>query len=185
MPVLQDENSTSMGSIFVKNDINPSGVTIQQPQASTRLYRVGTGRRKRPLVRDNTPYTYESIQARAPSGNAANRKGSRTTWKRLDGLRLVGGTDWRVGRRTLLLHHVGGRKPAARGPKEPDHESGGRARNPRQRSLQKPERTILRRRTTEQHANRGRESESFGGCLRAESGGKRARLTRRKRFRAG
>src|SRR4051794_41805408 len=70
--------------------------------------------------------------------------------KRLDGLRLVGGTDWRVGRRTLLLHHVGGRKPVARGPKEPDHVSGDRARNPRQWSLQKPERTILRARTTEQ-----------------------------------
>jgi len=79
-----------------------------------------------------------------PGAAPADRKASWHTRKRLDGLRLVGGTDWRVGRRTLLLHHVGGRKPAARGPKEPDHESGGRARNPRQRSLQKPERTILR-----------------------------------------
>src|SRR4051812_26826522 len=85
-----------------------------------------------------------------PGAAPANRKGSWHTRKRLDGLRLVGGTDWRVGRRTLLLHHVGGRKPVARGPKEPDQESGDRARNPRQWSLQKPERTILRARTTEQ-----------------------------------
>jgi len=85
-----------------------------------------------------------------PGAAPANRKGSWHMRKRLDGLRLVGGTDWRVGRRTLLLHHVGGRKPVARGPKEPDDESGDRARNPRQWSLQKPERTILRVRTTEQ-----------------------------------
>jgi hypothetical protein len=62
-----------------------------------------------------------------PGAAPANRKGSWHTRKRLDGLRLVGGTDWRVGRRTLPLHHVGGRKPVARGPKEPDDESGDRA----------------------------------------------------------
>ena len=50
-----------------------------------------------------------------PGAAPANRKGSWHTRKRLDGLRLVGGTDWRVGRRTLLLHPVGGRKPVARG----------------------------------------------------------------------
>src|SRR4051812_31419879 len=89
--------------------------------------------------------------SRGRSGAAPEtRKGTWHTRKRLDGLRLLGGTDWRVGRRTLLLHPVGGRKPVARGLKEPDHESGGWAESPMQRSLQKPERTALRVRTTEQ-----------------------------------
>ncbi len=78
MPVLIDTFDQQSSDVSFKNEWRPS-YTEKHGSSLTREFKSGTGSRRKPLIPDQTPYEYRSVQTRAPIGHGKWIAGSQFT----------------------------------------------------------------------------------------------------------
>lgn len=83
--ILENFSRATNGSTFVRNNVNPNGFTQSHPNTTTERRREGTGRRKKPIIPDETSYSFRELKIIAPRGTGSWQNATKSNWNEWSG----------------------------------------------------------------------------------------------------